>query len=123
VGIACVDASRTADEDGEAERELELKLAAARALAEEPVEPAEPTDDELIASALTGHRRERYLADLEEIRRRGVLRVITRNFSTSYFPHRGAEAGFSYELAKLFADELGVRLEMVVPRAPRDLVP
>ena len=54
---------------------------------------------------------QRYVADLEEIKRKGVLRVITRNSSTSYFLHRGAEAGFNYELAKLLADELGVDRE------------
>ncbi len=82
-----------------------------------------PDEEALIASALTGHTRQRYVADLAEIKRKGVLRVITRNSSTSYFLHRGAEAGFNYELAKLLADEIGVRLEMVVPRAPRDMVP
>lgn len=79
--------------------------------------------EETFADALTGHRRQRYVADLDEIKRRGVLRVITRNNSTSYFLYRGVEAGFHYELAKLFADELGVRVEMVVPRASRDMVP
>lgn len=87
------------------------------------IDPETLTDGELFAAALTQHRRHRYVGDLEEVRRRGVLRVITRNGSTSYFLHRGSEAGFHYELAKLLADELGVRLEVVVPRAPRDMVP
>lgn len=92
---------------------------------EAAVEPTpEPSDeDALIAKALTGHKRHRYVEDVEGIKKRGVLRVISRNSSTSYFLHRGSEAGFNYELAKLLADELGVRLEMVVPRAPRDMVP
>lgn len=75
------------------------------------------------SDSLTGHREERYLADLDEIRRRGVLRVITRNNSSSYFLYRGVEAGFHFELARLFAEELGVRLEMIAPRASRDVVP
>lgn len=72
---------------------------------------------------MTTHMQDRYVADLDEIKRRGVLRVVTRNNSTSYFLYRGVEAGFNYELAKLLADELGVRLELVVPPASRDLVP
>lgn len=117
-GVGCADASGG---PGASPEDSGVKLAAAKAPL--PEETAEPDDDELIASALTGHKRQRYLADLDEIKRRGVLRVISRNSSTSYFLHRGAEAGFNYELAKLFADELGVRLEMVIPRAPRDMVP
>ncbi|MFZ9889053.1 MAG: transglycosylase SLT domain-containing protein, partial [Myxococcota bacterium] len=80
-------------------------------------------EEDVFADALTSHQRHHYVADLDEVKRRGVLRVISRNSSTSYFLHRGGEAGFNYELAKLLADELGVRLQMVVPRAPRDMVP
>jgi membrane-bound lytic murein transglycosylase F len=66
---------------------------------------------------------EGYLGDLDAVVRRGVLRVITRNNSTSYFIYRGVQAGFSYELARIWAEELGVRLEMVVPPTGRDLIP
>jgi membrane-bound lytic murein transglycosylase F len=86
-------------------------------------EPEEIDPSAEFAAELTGHRRQRYEADLAAIKKRGVLRVLSVNSSTSYFLHRGAEAGFNYELAKLFADELGVRMEMVVPRAARDLIP
>jgi membrane-bound lytic murein transglycosylase F len=63
------------------------------------------------------------VGDLDAIVARGVLRVITRNNSTSYFIYRGVQAGFSYELAKIWAEELGLRLEMVVPPTGRDLIP
>ncbi len=89
--------------------------------AEVPAPEEDP--DARFAEALTGHRALTYEADLDEIKKRQVLRVITRNNSTSYFLYRGTEAGFHYELAKLFADELGVRLEIVVPRANRDVIP
>lgn len=79
--------------------------------------------DRRFAEALTTHRDARHLEDLDAIRKRGVLRVITRNNSTSYFLYRGSEFGFHFELAKMLADELGVRLEMVVPRANRDVIP
>jgi membrane-bound lytic murein transglycosylase F len=72
---------------------------------------------------LTRSARVRYAADLEEIRRRGVLRVLTRNNSSSYFIARGRQLGFSYELARAFADELGVRVRVVVPNERAGLIP
>jgi membrane-bound lytic murein transglycosylase F len=55
-----------------------------------------------------------YKADLDQIKERNVLRVITRNNAATYFLWRGELMGFEYELAKHFADRMGVRLEMVV---------
>ncbi|HEY7138921.1 MAG TPA: transporter substrate-binding domain-containing protein [Methylomirabilota bacterium] len=69
----------------------------------------------LVERALTGYKDRSVRADLEAIRKRGVLRVLTRNSSTTYFLHRGEELGFEYELVREFARTLGVRLEMVVP--------
>ncbi len=68
-----------------------------------------------LEASLTHHTQERYAADLAEIKRRGVLRVLTRNSSVTYFLHPGAQQGYEYELAKAFADHLGVRLAIVVP--------
>lgn len=73
--------------------------------------------------SLTRHQRQRYSVDLSEIKKRGVLRVVTRNNSSAYYVAKGEERGFQYELAKAFADELGVRLEMVVPSSRDDLIP
>jgi membrane-bound lytic murein transglycosylase F len=86
-------------------------------------EPEVAPPDREVARALVGDRSFTSTDDLDEIKRRGVLRVITRNDSTSYFLHRGDEAGFQYELAKLLASQLGVRLDVVVPRATRDMIP
>jgi len=75
----------------------------------------------VLERALTRHTRETYHADLDEIRRRGVLRVLTRNNAINYFLYRGSQFGFEFELMKLLAEELDVRLQMVVvPR--RDLL-
>lgn len=79
--------------------------------------------EQAFADALTGHRARRHHGDLRAIRKRGVLRVITRNNSTGYFLYRGREAGFFVEVAALLAAQMGVRLQMVVPNARRDLVP
>jgi peptidoglycan lytic transglycosylase F len=63
----------------------------------------------------TGRRDPAARADLDAIRKRGVLRVLTRNSSTTYFLYKGEELGFEYELVREFARALGVRVEMVVP--------
>lgn len=87
------------------------------------IESAELDDQQRFALALTGHRRKTFTGDLDDIRARRVLRVLTRNNSTSYFLYRGVEAGYDYELGQWIAHELGVRLEMVVAPTRRELVP
>jgi len=61
--------------------------------------------------------------DLDSIRTRDTLRVITRNTATTYFLYRGGERGFEYELASEFASRLGVHLQMVVPPSWDDMIP
>lgn len=61
--------------------------------------------------------------DLDTIKERGSLRVLTLNNPMSYFLHRGQQMGFDYELALLAARQLGVRLEMVVAPEPDLLIP
>ena len=72
-------------------------------------------DAYLVEHALTEGREQTYMADLDEIKRRKVLRVLTRNTSTTFFIYKGEQLGFEYELAQEFAKSLGVRLEMVIP--------
>ncbi|RSD30019.1 membrane-bound lytic murein transglycosylase MltF [Vibrio pectenicida] len=50
--------------------------------------------------------------DLDQIRERGVLRVGTLNNQLSYYIGPDGPAGLDYELAREFANELGVQLEM-----------
>ncbi len=50
---------------------------------------------------------------LEEIRERGTLRVLTRNGATTYYESQGRPTGFEYHLVKGFADQLGVKLEII----------
>jgi len=68
-------------------------------------EPLSPSEDSLAA-----------------IRERGRLRVLTRSSATTYFIDRGEIVGFEYELARAFADELGVEVELVVPPTRAHLV-
>jgi membrane-bound lytic murein transglycosylase F len=72
-------------------------------------------DAALVEKALTSHKEDSYLADLDEIKKKRVLRVLTRNASNCFFLYRGEQLGFEYELAQDFAKTLGVRLEIIVP--------
>jgi membrane-bound lytic murein transglycosylase F len=63
--------------------------------------------------------------DMDAIRRDGTLRMITRFNSSSYFIYKGEQRGFEYELAKAFADQHGLNLEVVVAQGeenPLDLL-
>ncbi|MFA0440082.1 lytic transglycosylase F [Vibrio sp. 10N.286.49.C2] len=51
-------------------------------------------------------------SELEGIKERGVLRVGTLNNQLSYYIGPDGPTGLDYELARQFADELGVKLEM-----------
>jgi membrane-bound lytic murein transglycosylase F len=73
--------------------------------------------------SMTGHRRELSTGDLDAIKSRGVLRVLTTNNAVNYFLYRGQQMGFDYELAKMASDRLGVQLEMVVPQRFEQLIP
>jgi len=65
--------------------------------------------------ALTAYKDDKLKGDLADIKKRGVLRVLTRNSSTTYFIYRGEQLGFEYEFISKFAKDLGVRLEVVIP--------
>ncbi len=58
---------------------------------------------------------------VEAIKQKGVLRVATRNTPMTYYIDKGRPAGFEYELARAFADYLGVRMELILPPTFADL--
>lgn len=83
-----------------------------------------PSTDLAASPPPTGHR----LApiphlerDLDEIREDGVLRVLMRNSPSGYHIVRGQEVGFEFELAQRLAQDLGVRLQVVLPDAEQTL--
>ena len=53
---------------------------------------------------------------LEEVQKQGELLVLTRNSPTTYYEGPEGPTGLEYDLASLFAERLGVRLRVVVPR-------
>ncbi len=52
--------------------------------------------------------------DLDSIRARGKLIVLTENSASTYYLYKDEELGFDYELAKKFAKSLRVKLEVKV---------
>ena len=60
--------------------------------------------------------------DLTQMKDSGVLVALTLNSSISYFDYRGEPMGFQYELAKQFAQSLGLKLEIKTALNTQDLV-
>lgn len=60
---------------------------------------------------------------LERVKDAGVLTVITRNSPTTYYIGPEGPTGPEYDLAKAFADELGVELEIITPESFADIMP
>ena len=60
--------------------------------------------------------------DLAAIDKSGLIRLITHYNSSSYFIHRGGQAGFDYELVWRFARERGLTVEVVIPEPGEDFI-
>ncbi len=60
---------------------------------------------------------------LDDILRRGEITVITRNNGHCYYLYRGEAMGFEYDLAKRFADLLGVRLRVRIAQRWEGMIP
>ncbi len=58
------------------------------------------------------HKKDIVAFDLDSIRARGRMNVVTDFNSTSYFIYKGEPMGFHYELLKAFSDHIGVDLEI-----------
>jgi membrane-bound lytic murein transglycosylase F len=63
------------------------------------------------------------LGDLDAIMKRGTLRVLTRNNAVTFYLYKGERRGFDWDLAKLLAKSLGVRLEVVLAPSYDELLP
>ncbi len=69
------------------------------------------------------YSRKRYTDDLPGLKKRNILRVITRDNPINYFISRGTLMGFEYELAKKFAEENNMELSMVVAPSWKTMQP
>lgn len=79
-------------------------------------------DDHLLARRFSRHHQKTFTDDLPGLKERGRLRMITRNNPMTYFIHRGRQVGFEYELMRKFAEEHGLRLDIVIPDSHADLL-
>lgn len=61
----------------------------------------------------TDSNQQRSVYDLEEIKKRGVLRALIDYSSTSYFIYKGQPMGYEYELLETFANHIDVDLEVI----------
>lgn len=64
-----------------------------------------------------------YRVDWPGIKKKKVIRMITRNNAACYYLWRGGLMGFEYEMAKEFARQNGLRLEVIVAPTHADMVP
>lgn len=85
-----------------------------------------------LINALNGFLQKRHLSekrvadhtqDLAGIKKRKVLRVLTRNDPATYFLWRGQLMGFEYDLMRRYAKQNRLRLEMIIPPTQADLIP
>lgn len=60
---------------------------------------------------------------LDQIKQRGELRVVTRNSASTFYLGADGPAGFEYDLASLFAAELGVALNMYAAESFNQILP
>ncbi len=63
-----------------------------------------------------------YHSLVEQIKDNNQLIVVTRNSPTSYYEDADGPAGLEYEMVKMFADELGVELTLLIPDSFNDLL-
>ena len=60
---------------------------------------------------------------LENILKAGEITVVTRNNANCYYLYRGQAMGFEYDLAKAFADYLGVKLKVKIAEKWEGMIP
>lgn len=117
-----VDAVRTFRRDLKVAFDLPGDRPIAWAVRPDAKELADQLNRYLNNAKLATRQPEIYKDDFDGIRKRKVLRVITRNSAATYFLWKGELLGFEYELAKEFAKRNGLRLEVVVAPSREDLL-
>jgi membrane-bound lytic murein transglycosylase F len=62
------------------------------------------------------------LSTLAQIKHRGVLHVLTRTSATTYYANANSYAGLEYDLATLFAKQLGVKVQFHTAKTFPDIL-
>ena len=97
---------------------------------EEPIAWGIRQNSPLLKQTLNNHVQKQELIQLDDlshtgdwksIKKRKVIRMITRNNAANYFLYKGQLLGFEYELAKQFAKKNKLRLEIIVPPDNEDM--
>ncbi len=76
----------------------------------------------LLAALAAGCDNQLVLNDIEAIKSRGELVFVTRNNTSCYFEGPQGPTGFEYDLAKAFADHLGVKLRPLIIEEEADMI-
>ncbi len=107
----------------EVARVLEKSLPIALLMRPGAVQLRRRVNEYLISRSLASASAMKYSLDLDGIKKKKVLRMITRNNALTYYIYRGTPVGFDYELMKKFAEGEGLRLEVVLPPGHSELIP
>ena len=75
------------------------------------------------AEDLNSKNKNANIIDLPEIINKEKLTILAENSSTTYFMYRGKKMGFEYEILNLFAQDLGVQIEVKMVNNLDDLIP
>ena len=59
---------------------------------------------------------------LEQIQERGEIRLVTVYSPTTYMVDSDSESGFEYELARLLAEQMKLKLSVVVASSKSDMI-
>ena len=78
--------------------------------------------DDFVRNHKLARTTERSIADLDEIKKRGYIRILTRNHPGTYYMWKGRVMGYEFELAEAFAKQLKLRLEIIVAPTHEDLL-
>jgi len=105
------------------DRVLEKSLPVALVMRAGAVQLRRRVNEFLFSKSLSTETGKKYSLDLDGIRKKKVLRMLTRNNSLTYYIYRGTPVGFEYEMMKKFADSEGLRLEVILPPGHSELLP